>query len=94
MYFKNYLLTFAIQTVIIFNHIRSVGRHGLSIKPVDFTLPAPVFRPNPTQDCLPATLTRHSEQFPISNLNSIIFFLLVTAIGLLVPRPYLIVKLL
>ena len=54
-------------------------------------------KPNPTQDCLPATFTRHSELLHnfllFTKLNSNLF-LLVIAIGLLIPRPYLISELL
>ena len=52
---------------------------------------------NPTQEWLPTTFTRHSEllnNFLLSTKPNSNFFLLVIAIGLLAPRPYLIARLL
>ena len=96
------LLTFVILP-ITFNHIQSPGRQVWAFGS-DPKLLAPVvpthqrrpFLPYPAEDWLPLTFTRHSELFKSIKpyyLNSPIF-LLVVAIELLVPWPYLIAGLL
>ena len=95
------LKSFAVLRHTLYNlHLYSISRETRSEHwGATPTLPAPVPKNQVLRRIgIPTTFTRHSELFDNfcyypNTLNSN-FFLLVIAIGLLVPRPYLIARLL